>query len=78
MVPLSQAAAESRAPAQFTVAPPQHFLYFFPEPHGHDSFRPTLEMVRRGEDLVRKHYAPDALPGMSSISGKSSKTAKSR
>ena len=28
--------------AQFTVAPPQHFLYFFPEPHGHGSFRPTL------------------------------------
>src|SRR5208282_5321304 len=33
--------------AQFTVAPPQHFLYFFPEPHGHGSFRLTLEVVRR-------------------------------
>lgn len=22
--------------AQFTVAPPQHFLYFFPKPHGID------------------------------------------
>jgi len=33
---------------QFTVAPPQHFLYFFPEPHGHGSFRPTLGAVHRG------------------------------
>jgi hypothetical protein len=30
------------------VAPPQHFLYFFPEPHGHGSFRPTLEAVCQG------------------------------
>jgi hypothetical protein len=37
--------------AQCTVAPPQHFLYFFPEPQGHSSFRPTLEAVRRGSDL---------------------------
>jgi hypothetical protein len=34
--------------AQFTVAPPQHFLYFFPDPHGHGSFLPTLEALRRG------------------------------
>src|ERR1035437_8504439 len=34
--------------AQFTVAPPQHFLYFFPEPHGHGAFRPTLEAVCQG------------------------------
>lgn len=27
---------------QFTIAPPQHLLYFFPDPHGHGSFRPTL------------------------------------
>ena len=33
--------------AQFTVSPPQHFLYFFPEPHGHGSFRPTLLMACR-------------------------------
>jgi len=33
---------------QFTAAPPQHRLYFFPEPHGHGSFRPTLEALRRG------------------------------
>jgi hypothetical protein len=33
---------------QFTVAPPQHFLYFFPEPHGHGSFRPTLGALRCG------------------------------
>ncbi len=31
---------------QFTIAPPQHFLYFFPEPHGHGSFRPTLGALR--------------------------------
>jgi hypothetical protein len=33
---------------QFTAAPPQHFLYFLPEPHGHWSFRPTLGALRRG------------------------------
>lgn len=28
---------------------PQHrLLYFFPEPHGHASFRPTLKTLRRG------------------------------
>jgi len=26
---------------QFTIAPPQHRLYFFPELQGHGSFRPT-------------------------------------
>ena len=39
---------ESRNTSQFMVAPPQHFLYFFPEPHGHGSFRPTLEAVCQG------------------------------
>jgi hypothetical protein len=34
--------------SQSTVALPQHFLYFFPEPQGHRSFRPTLVAVRRG------------------------------
>jgi hypothetical protein len=34
--------------AQFTVAPPQHFLYFFPEPQEHGSFRPTFGVPRRG------------------------------
>jgi len=33
---------------QCTVAPPQHFLYFFPDPHGQGSLRPTLGAVRRG------------------------------
>ena len=33
---------------QFTVALPQHFLYFFPDPQGHGSFRPTLEALRPG------------------------------
>ncbi len=28
--------------AQFTVAPPQHVLYFLPEPQGHGSLRPIL------------------------------------
>jgi hypothetical protein len=46
-VPHRDGQAEGR-PAQFTVAPPQHFLYFFPEPHGHGSFRPTLGALRRG------------------------------
>ena len=31
--------------AQFAIALPQHFLYFFPDPHGHGSFRPTLGVV---------------------------------
>ena len=47
----SRQSTESRAAAQFTVAPPQHFLYFFPEPHGHGSFRPTLDVVRRGSGV---------------------------
>ena len=34
--------------AQFTVAAPQHFLYFFPKPQGHGSFRPTLGELRHG------------------------------
>jgi len=33
---------------QLIVAPPQHFLYFFPDLHGHRSFRPTLEPLRLG------------------------------
>jgi hypothetical protein len=37
-----------RNTSQFTAAPPQHRLYFFPEPHGHGSFRPTLGAVCRG------------------------------
>ena len=32
--------------------PPQHFLYFFPLPHGHGSFRPTL--------TFRPDKSPDA------------------
>src|SRR5437867_6456138 len=30
---------------RYTVAP-WHFLYFFPEPHGHGSLRPTLGWLR--------------------------------
>src|ERR1035438_3516191 len=40
-----------RQEPQFTVAPPQHFLYFFPEPHGQGSLRPTLGMLRRGSEV---------------------------
>ena len=45
-----QDAKQGRQPqgVQFTAAPPQHFLYFFPEPHGHGSFRPILEALRFG------------------------------
>ena len=32
---------------QFTVALPQHLLYFFPDPHGHGSFRLAFEALRR-------------------------------
>src|SRR5450631_2068558 len=35
-----------RSTAQFTVAPPQHRLYFLPEPQGHGSFRPTSKIHR--------------------------------
>src|SRR5207237_955138 len=34
-----------RGKSQFTVTLPQHFLYFFPDPHGHGSFRPTLRVM---------------------------------
>jgi hypothetical protein len=37
---------------QFTLAPPQHFLYFLPEPQGHGSFRPTLEALCFGSGLL--------------------------
>ena len=40
-----------RIRGQFMVAPPQQRLYFFPEPHGHRSFRPTLEALRRGSGV---------------------------
>jgi len=36
----------SAVEVQFTVAPPQHFLYFFREPDGYWSFRPTFQIVR--------------------------------
>jgi hypothetical protein len=39
-----------RQEPQFTVAPPQHFL-FFPEPHGQGSLRPTLGMLRWGSEV---------------------------
>jgi hypothetical protein len=39
---------ESRNTSQFMVAPPQHLLYFFPEPHWRGWFRLTLEAVCQG------------------------------
>jgi hypothetical protein len=33
------------AGVQFIVWPPQQRLYFFPEPHGHGSFRPIFVLV---------------------------------
>src|SRR5882757_9668120 len=32
----------------FYASVPWHFLYFFPEPHGQGSLRPTFSPVRRG------------------------------
>ena len=39
-----------------SIYPPQHFLNFFPLPHGHGSFRPTfcLLVVTCGEDTRRR------------------------
>jgi hypothetical protein len=34
--------ADAVAGVQFTVAPPQHRLYFLPEPQGHGSFGPVV------------------------------------
>src|SRR5262245_50267921 len=33
-------------PGRHTAPAPQHFLYFFPLPHGHGSLRPTLGVLR--------------------------------
>jgi hypothetical protein len=30
---------------------PWHFLYFFPLPHGHGSFRPTFDAVSADRDM---------------------------
>jgi hypothetical protein len=42
-----QGAVSSPIAHQCTVAAPQHFLYFLPDPHGHGSFRPTFALERR-------------------------------
>jgi hypothetical protein len=34
---------------QWSVTDPQHFLCFFPDPHGHGSLRPTFPPARRCE-----------------------------
>jgi hypothetical protein len=50
-----------------TVALPQHFLYFFSEPHGHGSFRPTLEVwdatvfTKNRDRLLEAEVAKDFL-----------------
>ena len=38
---------------QFTVAPPQHRLYFLPEPQGHGSFRQLWERCC----IAENHFA---------------------
>ena len=36
---------------------PQHrLLYFFPEPHGHASFRPTLKACAAGHSCRAVHW----------------------
>jgi hypothetical protein len=52
--------AEGATSVQFTVASPQHFLYFFPEPQGHGSFRPTLGVLRRCSDVRTRAQLADA------------------
>jgi hypothetical protein len=49
---------------QFTVAPPQHFLYFFPEPQGHGAFRPTLGALRLGSCVKAVERGRFALTGL--------------
>jgi hypothetical protein len=53
--------------AQFTVAPPQHFLYFFPEPHGHGSFRPTLGASRQVENHLAQAKPSAPRPASTSL-----------
>ena len=55
--------SEKSTGVQFTVAQPQHRSYFFPEPHGHASFRWTLGALGRGSlvwapetDIIRALY----------------------
>src|SRR5215472_3415704 len=31
------------------ILPPQHFLYFFPLPHGHGTFRPTFALLCKND-----------------------------
>jgi hypothetical protein len=40
------------------VAPPQHFLYFFPDRQGQGSFRPTLAAFRSEPENPRKSPPP--------------------
>src|SRR5215813_10446605 len=38
--------AKDKGPTAYLAATPQHFLYFFPEPQGQGSLRPTLAAPR--------------------------------
>jgi hypothetical protein len=59
------------------VAPPQQRLYFFPDPHGHGSFRPILSVVYEGSGprvfalgspcCLKYRYAPNSPADMDSI-----------
>jgi len=43
---LPSAGVTTKFTAQAAAPTPQHFLYFFPLPQGHASFRPTLGASR--------------------------------
>ena len=44
---------------------PWHFLYFFPEPHGHGSFRPTRGPLLRIGSVT---FASPVLPSAAGLS----------
>ena len=53
--------------SQFTVAPPQHRLYFFPEPQGHGSFRPILGASRQVENHLAQAKPSAPRPASTSL-----------
>src|SRR5437879_8442251 len=55
---LEQIKSPKRALSKFQAVRPQQFLYFFPLPHGHGSFRPTLGKERRRGKSIDTSPAP--------------------
>src|SRR5437879_2236910 len=55
---LEQIKSLKRALSKFQAVRPQQFLYFFPLPHGHGSFRPTLGRERRTGKSIDTSPAP--------------------